>query len=298
MKINRILSGLLALSLLVLAAGCNNGSTTAQNASKASSGTASASTAADGEKPAYTEPGSNGSRTDDPLGFQLEMPEIGEEIVVFHTNMGDIRARLFPEDAPITVASFKQHVKEGYYNGLTFHRVIADFMIQGGDPEGNGTGGESAWGDEFEDEFNTNLINLRGSLSMANAGAATNGSQFFINQAGPVSSDTWSQYESLYNSLLEVDEAQWPYIEQTQYNILNTDLLTDEYKALYEEQGGNPALDGAYNAFSPQRGHAVFGQVFDGMDVVDAIAGVETDSNAKPVEDVIMESVELVTYEG
>ncbi len=298
MKINRILSGLLALSLLVLAAGCNDGSTTAQNASKASSGAASASTAADGEKPAYTEPGSNGSRTDDKLGFQLEMPEVGEEIVVFHTNMGDIRARLFEEDAPITVASFKQHVKGGYYNGLTFHRVIEDFMIQGGDPEGNGTGGESAWGDTFEDEFNTNLVNLRGSLSMANSGAATNGSQFFINQAGPVSSSMWQQYESLYSQLLEVDEAQWPYISQAQYTILNTDLLTDEYKALYEEQGGNPSLDGAYNAFSPQRGHAVFGQVFDGMDIVDAIAGVETDSSDKPVEDVIMESVELVTYEG
>lgn len=300
--VSKAVSGLLALSLLFLMAGCNDGaSVTADptgSGSSGASGSSGSAGAADGEKPAFTEVGANGSRTDDPLGFQLEMPEQGEEIAVFHTNMGDIYVRLFPESAPITVASFKQHVRDGYYNGLTFHRVIEDFMIQGGDPKGNGTGGESAWGDSFEDEFNANLVNLRGSLSMANAGAATNGSQFFINQGSDVTSNTWSQFESLYAQLKELDKSQWPYIAQSQYTILNTDKLTDAYKELYEQQGGNPSLDGAYNAFDPQRGHAVFGQVFDGMDVVDAIAAVQTDSSDKPVEDVIMESVELVTYEG
>ncbi|MCI8359719.1 MAG: peptidylprolyl isomerase [Clostridiales bacterium] len=294
--VSRLVSGLLILSLLA-AGGCRKDESS--SASGSSSGaTAASAPAADG-KPAFTDVGSNGSRTGDELGFQLEAPVQGEEIVVFHTNKGDIRARLFPESAPITVASFKQHVQEGYYNGLIFHRVIQDFMIQGGDPKGTGTGGESAWGGSFEDEFNANLVNLRGSLSMANSGAATNGSQFFINQAGPVSSAAWSQMSGMYSQLKELDKSQWSYIAQTQYNILNTDKLTDAYKSLYEQQGGNPNLDGAYNAFMPQRGHAVFGQVFDGMDVVDAIAGVSTNaSNNKPTDDVIMTSVELVQYEG
>ena len=294
----KAVSGLLALSMLLLMAGCEkNASTTADPSASANTSGNASGTSADG-KPAFTKVGANGSRTDDELGFQLEMPEKGEEIVVFHTNKGDIRARLFPESAPITVASFKQHVKEGYYNGLTFHRVIEDFMIQGGDPKGNGTGGESAWGGSFEDEFNANLVNLRGSLAMANSGADTNGSQFFINQAPAISSSTWSQYENMYSQLKEIDKSQWAYISQSQYNILNTDKLTDAYKSLYEQQGGNPVLDGAYNAFDPQRGHAVFGQVFDGMDVVDDIAAVQTDSSSKPLEDVIMTSVELVAYEG
>ena len=80
------------------------------------------------------------------------------------------------------------------------------------------------------------------------------------------------------------------------YTFLNTDLITDAYMKLYEENGGNPTLDGAYNAFYPQRGHAVFGQVFEGMDVVDAIAAVDTDDSDKPTEDVIIEKVEIVPY--
>lgn len=117
--------------------------------------------------------------------MQLEMPEEGEEIAVLETSMGTIRIRLFPEEAPKTVQNFKDLIQKGYYNGLTFHRVIEDFMIQGGDPNGDGTGGKSASGEDFEDEFSKNLVNIRGSLAMANKGPNTNGSQFFINQAGP-----------------------------------------------------------------------------------------------------------------
>ena len=78
--------------------------------------------------------------------MQLEMPEEGEEIAVLETSMGTIRIRLFPEEAPKTVQNFKDLIQKGYYNGLTFHRVIEDFMIQGGDPNGDGTGGKSASG--------------------------------------------------------------------------------------------------------------------------------------------------------
>lgn len=86
------------------------------------------------------------------------------------TNHGELTLALFPEHAPKTVANFLGLAKEGYYNGVIFHRIIADFMIQGGDPTGTGMGGQSIYGQSFEDEFSEALYNLRGALSMANAG--------------------------------------------------------------------------------------------------------------------------------
>ena len=239
------------------------------------------------------------SETQSPtLGYQLDPPEAGEQVAVLDTSMGTIKIRLFPEEAPKTVENFTGLIEKGYYDGLTFHRVIDDFMIQGGDPNGDGTGGESIWGEPFEDEFSETLVNLRGSLAMANSGANTNGSQFFINQAGPVDSSVWAQYESLYDQLLQIDESLWPQIARQQYTILNPEKLTDTYKALYEQQGGNPSLDGAYNAFDPPRGHTVFGQVYEGMDVVDAIAATPVDENDKPETDVVINKATLETYEG
>jgi peptidyl-prolyl cis-trans isomerase B (cyclophilin B) len=95
---------------------------------------------------------------------------------ILHTSEGAIALELFPDDAPKTVANFEKLSREGFYDGVTFHRVIPDFMIQGGDPTGTGTGGP---GYEFEDEFNDHRV-VRGALAMANAGPNTNGSQFFI----------------------------------------------------------------------------------------------------------------------
>lgn len=245
--LTRICSSLLAFSMLVVMAGCKEGVP---------------------KKPTYIVPGSNGSRTADEVGFQFDLPEKGEEIVVFHTSMGDIRARLFEESAPIAVTNFKALVKNGYYNGLIFHRVIQDFMIQGGDPLGTGTGGESVWGEGFEYEFNKNLLHFTGALSMAHSNAAnSNGSQFFIVQGGEVTEESIQTVAS---------------------------KMSDASKALYYEHGGTPWLDGQVNT----SGHTVFGQVFDGMEVVDQIAGVATDSNDKPTTDVIMNSVELVKYES
>ena len=98
--------------------------------------------------------------------------------VTFHTTKGDIRLKLFPDKAPLTVLNFVNLTKRGFYNGLTFHRVIPNFMIQGGDPAGNGTGGP---GYKFKDEFSSDLKHSKpGILSMANSGPGTNGSQFFI----------------------------------------------------------------------------------------------------------------------
>ncbi len=197
---------------------------------------------------------------------QLEKPAKGETVAVLHTSMGDISVRLFSEKAPKAVENFTTHAKNGYYDGLIFHRVIRDFMIQGGDPAGNGTGGESIWGRPFEDEFDIDLRNYRGALSMANAGPGTNGSQFFIVQASSVPEGMLSQMEGLA-------EQGYP----------------AEVTARYRERGGTPWLDFR---------HTVFGQVFDGMDVVDAIAGVAVSAGDKPVEDVVIQSVEIADYAG
>ncbi|KAI1614176.1 peptidylprolyl isomerase [Exophiala viscosa] len=99
---------------------------------------------------------------------------------ILHTNYGDVHIRLFPDKAPKAVENFVTHARNGYYNSTIFHRVIRKFMIQGGDPLGDGTGGESIWGKEFEDEFSDLRHDKPYTVSMANAGPSTNGSQFFI----------------------------------------------------------------------------------------------------------------------
>ena len=194
--------------------------------------------------------------------IQLSAPQKGDTLAVMHTNMGDIKIKLFPEKAPKTVENFVTHSKNGYYNGLKFHRVINDFMIQGGDPRGNGTGGESIWGGSFPDEFDPELHNLRGALSMANSGPNTNGSQFFIVQAREVPANMLEQMRDLEDNGFPAD-----------------------ITAAYAKLGGTPWLDFR---------HTVFGQVTDGMDVVDKIAAVET-NNDVPCEDVIIENMEIVT---
>jgi len=103
------------------------------------------------------------------------------EVVVLKTNQGDISLKMFPKVAPLAVENFMTHAKEGYYNGLIFHRVIKGFMIQGGDPTGTGTGGESIWHKEFVNEYAPNVtFDKPFLLAMANHGPNTNGSQFFI----------------------------------------------------------------------------------------------------------------------
>ncbi|VDO60754.1 unnamed protein product [Haemonchus placei] len=109
-----------------------------------------------------------------------DVVHVTEEAVI-HTTLGDIRIRLFPNECPRTVENFSTHARRGYYNGLTFHRVIKSFMIQTGDPTGKGTGGQSIWGTDFEDEFHPRLRHDKPfKVSMANAGPNSNGSQFFI----------------------------------------------------------------------------------------------------------------------
>ena len=181
-----------------------------------------------------------------------------EKLVTVKTTMGDVKIKLFPEVAPKTVENFLGLAKKGYYDGVIFHRVIPEFMIQGGDPTGTGMGGESLWGDSFEDEFSTEAFNLYGALSMANAGPGTNGSQFFIVTAPNVPGNMISQLEGA-GYPAEIIEA-------------------------YKTTGGTPWLDSK---------HTVFGQVIEGMDVVESIQNVKRGPQDKPVNDVVIEAIEI-----
>ena len=190
---------------------------------------------------------------------QVDIETVEGPIATIKTNHGDMHIKLFPEHAPKTVANFIALSKDGYYDGVIFHRIIKDFMIQGGDPTGTGMGGESIYGESFEDEFSEELYNVRGALSMANAGPNTNGSQFFI-----------VQNQHLPYSKKEIARGGWP----------------EPIAEIYAEKGGTPHLD---------RRHTVFGQLADeaSYKVLDAIAGVETGAMDKPVEDVVIETIEI-----
>ena len=188
---------------------------------------------------------------------QLNLENQQGPTAVLKTNQGEIKIQLFPEQAPMTVENFIRLAQKGYYDGTIFHRVISVFMIQGGDPEGNGTGGESIWGHPFEDELSRELFNIRGALSMANSGPNTNGSQFFIVQ----NKNMPKRY------IKQMEPAGYP------------KEIIHAYK-----QGGTPWLDGR---------HTVFGQVITGMDVVDKIAKSKKDKMDKPLEDITIESIQV-----
>lgn len=181
---------------------------------------------------------------------QFDLAAVEGPVAVLETTKGTVKIQLFPAQAPKTVENFVGLIEKGYYDGIIFHRVISDFMIQGGDPTGTGMGGESLWGDSFEDEFSDEIFNLRGALSMANAGPNTNGSQFFIVQASRVPANMLRQLKG---------------------------LVPDEVVSAYGEQGGTPWLD---------KRHTVFGHVIEGMDVVDDMAKVRVNYADKPLEDI------------
>lgn len=196
-------------------------------------------------------------------GKMSQFPQLNEvneknPLVTVHTNQGDFTLELFPEVAPKTVENFLTHAKNGYYDGVVFHRVIEDFMIQGGDPTGTGMGGESIYGRTFEDEFSREAFNLYGALSMANAGPNTNGSQFFIVTAKQVPAQM----------LKQLKDGGWP----------------EEIVEEYAKVGGTPWLD---------HRHTVFGRVIEGMDVVLKIEGVKRNAQDRPLEDVVIESMDV-----
>ncbi|SOB43973.1 Peptidyl-prolyl cis-trans isomerase [Weissella viridescens] len=206
---------------------------------------------------------------------KLALPQLqkgvasNESEVRIETTAGPITVKLFNQEAPLAVQNFMTHAKQGYYDGTNFHRVVKDFMIQGGDPKGTGASGHSIWyqkdskidaGNGFKNETSPKLYNIRGALAMANAGADTNGSQFFINQNHD-------------NQMKKIDRNQYP---------------EKIYKAY--RNGGNPSLDGKYT---------VFGQVTDGMQVVDQIAAgkvkmSESNEQSKPVNLVKIKTITIL----
>lgn len=208
-------------------------------------------------------------QTEQTIPEKIDLLQFGEGLtgterqVEMVTSLGNIKIMLFPDKAPKAVENFIKHAEQGYYNGLKFHRVIKDFMIQGGDPSGDGTGGQSIWNAPFEDEFSPNLYNFRGALSMANSGANTNGSQFFIVQMGKDAMAAAKYTEDALN------QGGWP----------------KNVAAKYAEVGGTPWLD---------QKHTVFGQVTEGMDIVDKIAAVEVGEQDKPVKDVKIEKINIL----
>ena len=239
-----------------------------------------------------------------------QFPQCEGPRAIMHTNMGDITIQLYPEVAPKTVENFVTLAKKGYYNGLIFHRVIKDFMIQGGDPTGTGAGGESIYGAKFEDECSQELHNFRGALSMANAGPNTNGSQFFIvqNSQAPTQdidalavqvacyellNDAKRRVQMMQEALEDAPKIQ-AYIDEvnTKLNDYQSQGLPEDVKEYateiakkYAEVGGTFHLDFA---------HTVFGQVIDGMKVVDDIANVRTARADRPLHDVTIDSIDIV----
>lgn len=232
--------------------------------------------------------------------YQFSKPDQGDTIAILHTTMGDITVRFFEDEAPKAVENFVTHAKNGYYDGVEFFRVIDDFMVQCGDPDNTGKGGESIWGETFEDEIVEYLSPYYGALCMANKGINTNGSQFFI--VTSKNTDT-SKAEACNETAAKAEK------------------VSEEKLAKYQEVGGAMWLDSQIGVlyetqfvYTASR-HTVFGQVLEGMDVAEAISKLDTYSKVeeadasiddpnqtavlenKPKEPVTITSIEITTYQ-
>ncbi len=196
-------------------------------------------------------------------------PAQGEEIVrISIKDYGDVTVKLFPELLPEACENFKELAKSGYYDELIFHRVMENFMIQGGDPKGDGTGGASIWGEKFDGGYSEQLIHVPGALAYANSGGTTtDGSQFYI-----VTGE--AEDEEKLNKITAQGGT----------------TFTAQAKEYYCQYGGAPWLDGG--------NYTVFGQVIDGLDVVYAVSHVATNENNKPKKAVYIEKMTVEQYDG
>ena len=195
--------------------------------------------------------------------LQLQSPSIGDTIAIFDTSLGVFKAVLYPQFAPKAVENFVTLSRNGYYNGSTFHRVILDFIIQGGDPTYTGSGGDSIWMLPFEDELTESLHHYRGALCMVNEGKNTNRSQFFVVKGGSITEELINKMKSAGYSQGVIDA--------------------------YREVGGRPTMDFKYT---------IFGQIYDGMDIVDEINIAKTHEDNRPVKDIIINSIVIDTYKN
>ncbi len=221
---------------------------------------------------------------------QLADPVSGDLVAIIETSEGTIKVKLLPEVAPKAVKNFVDHALNDYYDGVEYHRVINDFMIQGGDPEGTGMGGESIWGEGFVNEVNVRARHFSGALAMANTGMpASNGSQFYLVDNIPLAEELVVELDFFGANQDMVLEHMHPPIEGEEQvyhegDLKVGDLFPPEVIDAYKIAGGTPFLD---------FGYTVFGQTYEGLDVIDKISQVETDENDKPLTPVIIEDVTI-----
>ncbi len=264
MKKRYVLISIIIISMLFVLTGCSDNKTNTTNTKKSNS-------TSNTSKNTNSTANSNNQTIDYKVAAEKQMskPANGETIAIIKVkNFGDIKVKFFKDVAPKAVENFITHSKEGYYNNLTFHRVIDEFMIQGGDPLGDGTGGESIWGEGFGTELDKSLVPYRGSLCMAMSMMPNSiGSQFFITQAH--------------------------YLEEMESYLKKSNQYPAGLLEQYKNYGGYLSLYEQYT---------VFGQVFEGMEVVDAIAKTPTQTTSdgqedKPVKDVVIETIQITEYQ-
>jgi len=210
--------------------------------------------------------------------LQLTPLTPGELLATMHTSMGDITIRFFPTESPIAVENFLTHAWDGYYDGISFHRVMPNFMIQGGCPDGTGMAGESIWGHGFGHELSAELRHFRGALAMAQSAAPNSkGSQFYFVQNNNLGAD----FRNQFTQLIELQDEEMQQFPDGSIATVG-DVYPYESLRYFIDNGGTPHLDWHFS----DNPHTVFGHVVSGMDIVDAIANVETEGggNANPFQ--------------
>lgn len=318
MKLKKILKyTALALAATALLTGCEDGKNSDPNSNNSPGDSIS--------RPGQSDSDNSGDITDEELGITSSkpreisgflgntvtvVPKAGDLIATFEIEgHGTIKAVLFPEAAPVGVENFQKLCDQGFYKGLTIHRVMDQFMFQGGSTNGNGTGGDAAVNDgSFGIETAQNARHFYGALCYANA-AGSNSTQFYIvnnDQEQDLSLLNKEAYEAIIEEgksyIKEAIRTNQPdyvvqyYRSQTQ-NYQNTidwfTNATDEIKKLYKERGGTPSLDGSYT---------VFGQVYDGFDVISSISRVEVKNNgsgekSSPVQKIVIKDITVSVFE-
>ncbi|MDE7193822.1 MAG: peptidylprolyl isomerase [Oscillospiraceae bacterium] len=304
MRIKNIL-----LSALI-AAGCIFGMTACSSDGGASDNSGTNSTSAPGnsyDPSDSSDPDSGAVSGSDIAGNVGDItPQKGDLIAEIEINgFGTIRAVLFPDAAPTGVENFRLLAEDGYYNGLTIHRVVSDFMFQGGSLNGDGTGGDALVnGGSFGIETDSNVRHFYGALCYANA-MGTNTTQFYIvnnkqpQELGGDYSNIYAyadQYEQAANSASTDIEKEYYSFQADYYRNMasSAENATEDIKNKYKEVGGTPSLDGNYT---------VFGQVYEGFDVIESVSAVKVEDNgmgevSKPVQEITISSVKVYEFEG
>lgn len=230
-------------------------------------------------------------------------PEKGDLIATFEIEgYGTIKAVLFPDIAPVGVENFQKLADKGFYKELTIHRVVDQFMFQGGSTNGDGTGDAAVNGGSFGVEADDNARHFYGALCYANA-AGQNSTQFYIvnNKESGIIDTTVKQYDETIDELAQRIEAASSDEEKLYYQYYQSAYtqarnkfseMDDNIKALYNERGGTPSLDGDYT---------VFGQVYEGFDVIDSISKAEVVDNgggeiSKPVQTIVIKDITVTKF--